>query len=173
MMALARVATEHQHAVQRELLCERYSFAGFGRSTDDELSLNEFISFVLGAPPESALGRAVSEGWTKIEHLLASMMEQQANLIGLTDRFERPGVKKSAASDNPGSGEPKDNRPPLWGGSTDKSQSSDGPQLDAQQIQNAVALGGKFDRFDTPEEFEAMRAKYFPNGVYGARQEQK
>lgn len=88
MITLAHVTHEHRRAVERELLCLHWRFSDVGKS----LSLNEFASIVLAAPPDSAVGFAVTEGWTLANHLIASLCELQAGLIGLKSRLPRPGV---------------------------------------------------------------------------------
>lgn len=92
MMTLARTVVEYPHAVQRDLLCHGFSWAGLGDADGRELDVRLFASFVLGAPPASALGNAVAEGWPQTDHLLANLGEQHAQLIGLDRRYPRPGL---------------------------------------------------------------------------------
>ena len=158
-MALARVITEHPHAVQRELLIHHFRWGDFGRSGDIPLELWEFVSFILGAPPTSGVGLALSDGWTPTDHLLANMQEQDAGLIQLTSRYTRPGVKQPA-DQNSESFEPGQRQPQPWGGA---SQQDETP-MSSDQVKAAVMMGGQFDRFDSPADFEAQRAKF-----YGAR----
>jgi hypothetical protein len=138
MMALARVVCGNGHAVQRELLCHRYRWADFGKSTHELLLFDEFVSFVLGAPPTSALGLAVNDGWTLTDHLLASRLEQAEGLIHLKSRHNRPGVDPEPEQE-----ETQDQQTPT-----------------AENVQAAVALGGAMDTFDTPEAFEARLAEF-------------
>lgn len=144
-MTLARVLAEAPHAVQRELLCEHFSFDGLGRKSEDPLSLNEFISFVLGASPYSALGVAVNDGWTKTDHLLANMQEQHAGLIKLAGRYTRPGVEED---------------PNQEGNEENNEERTEPKPPSAQQVQAAVAGGGAFDRFESPEDFMVKLAEF-------------
>jgi hypothetical protein len=146
MMALARVVAEYPHAVQREMLCYRYRWEDFGEPDATLLtSFGRFASFVLGAPPSSsALGLAVHEGWTFTDHLIAHGIEAQQGLIHLTGRFSRPGAPEH--------------------GTQKQTQAQAEPETPAkptaQQVQTAVALGGQFDVFDSPNDFEAALAAF-------------
>jgi hypothetical protein len=143
MMALARVVAESPHAVQREMLCYRYRWEDFGEPDATLLtSFDRFASFVLGAPPSSALGLAVHEGWTLTDHLIAHGIEQQSGLIRLTGRFPRPGIPAAPAPEIQSEPEPED------------------VSLSAQILQAEVALGGQFDVFDSPAGFEAALATF-------------
>jgi hypothetical protein len=144
MMTLARVVCGSGHAVQRELLCHRYRWAEFGKPSHELLSFDEFVSFALGAPPSSALGLAVNEGWTLTDHLLASRLEQAEGLIHLVARHNRPGVEPQTEEECDG------------GPAGDSAEATPPPE----QIQAAVALGGAMDTFDTPDAFEAQLAAF-------------
>lgn len=148
-MTLARVLGESPHAVQRELICEHFSFNGLGRESDEALSVNEFISFVLGADPYSALGVAVTEGWTKTDHLIANLQEQHAGLIKLAAWYVRPGVEEDLNEE--------------LNNEQDEDESVTKPPS-VQQVSSAVAGGGSFDRFDTVEEFQARLASFHRGG---------
>jgi hypothetical protein len=163
MMTLARVVTDHPHAVQRELLCYGYSFAGWGNPWARELELNQFISFVLGAPPASALGLAVSDGWSKTDHLLANLAEQHAGLIRLGGRYDRPGVEDTD--------ENEDNESHENTKETSKNRKKDTPKQPpgAEHLKNAILAGGRFDRFETPEEFEAKMKQLWPSRYQAGR----
>jgi hypothetical protein len=143
MMALARVVCDSGHAVQRELLCHRYRWAEFGKPSHELLTFDEFASFVLGAAPSSALGLAVNEGWTLTDHLLATRLEQADGLIHLVGRHNRPGVDPQPETEEDGE-------------QTDTA--AEGASV--EQVQAAVALGDKFDTFDSPEAFEARLAEF-------------
>jgi hypothetical protein len=107
---------------------------------DDELTFRQFVSFVLGAEPSSALGQAVCEGWTATDHLLANMMEQHAGLISLDRRYPRPGLPEAPEPEQP--------------------QDPAAPPAPACGASAAVASGANFDTFDTPEDFENRMAAF-------------
>lgn len=142
MMTLARVVVDHKHAVQRDLLCNRFRWEDYGKPTAEKLTFRQFASYVLGAPTTSALGQAVSHGWTQTDELLANMTEQHAGLIKLKGRYPRPGVEgKIVVSDD--TPEPEQTyRPPS-----------------AAQVHNAVLGGGQFDRFNSPDAFQQKLAE--------------
>ena len=154
-MALARVITESPHAVQRELLIHRFRWGDFGAENGTPLELWEFVSFVLGAPPTSGVGLAMRGGWSPTDHLLANLAEQQANLITLGSRYARPGVDATEPQTTTPQTTPQ--TAPTGYGAPEPPAPAE--KLSAERVQSAVAMGGKFDRFDTPEEFEAMRLK--------------
>lgn len=138
-MTLARVVADNVHAVQRDLLCHRLRWEDLGRAKSPKLSFRHFASFVLGAEPNSALGYAVTEGWTITNELLANLAEQHAGLIKLEARYRRPGV----AGDVPPR---RDGAPPA------KKSAS------AAEAKAGVMRGGAFDRFDSPADFQAKLA---------------
>lgn len=142
MITLARVVVDHAHAVQRDLVCHRLRWDVYGLPGDEKLPFEQFVSFVMGAHPSTALGYAVSEGWSPTDELLANMTEQQAGLIKLTARYQRPGVQ------------PKELPP--------SSESERLPEEDqptsAAAARLAVSSGGTYDTFDTPEDFHAKLA---------------
>jgi hypothetical protein len=144
MMTLARVVCDNGHSVQRELLEHRYRWADFGKPTAELLSFHEFVSFVLGAPPTSALGLSVNQGWTLTDHLLASRLEQADGLIHLVGRHNRPGVDPVPETED----------------ENDESVKEPAQQHSAEQIQAVVAMGGKFTTSETPDDFEAKLADF-------------
>lgn len=156
MMTVARVVCDYPHAVQRELLCHGFRFAGYGEPTATPLGFWQFVSFILGAPPASAVGHALSEGWTTTDHLLANLTEQQAELIRLDRRYERPGLPAA----------PKEPEP--VGRSQDKPPAA-----------VALAAGGSFDRFESVADFQRkldehrVRAKKTSEKTSGLNHAQK
>jgi hypothetical protein len=141
MMTLARVVADRPHAVQRDLLCHGFQWGGLGLPEDRLLPFRRFVSFVLGAPPESALGQAVAEGWTKTDELLANIAEQHAGLISLVARIPRPGVEPPP--------EPEDT-----------ADVDEKPPAEAAEVNLAMQRGGRFDRFGGPAVFEARLAGF-------------
>jgi hypothetical protein len=143
MMTLARVVADHPHAVQRDLLCHRFRYADFGMPGMTELGLRHFVAFVIGAPPVSALGQAVNEGWPKTDQLLANLAEQHAGLIALRSRYPRPGIP-----DTPDTPEPEVARP-----------------VTVDEVSTALTAGRCYDRFDNIADFEAKLAAARQKGV--------
>jgi hypothetical protein len=86
---LTQAVGRHRHALIRDLLA-----LGF-RAADmftDRLTISEVISIVVAAPPTSSLRFFIDGGWTRADHILANMAEQEAGLAGLTAPYERPGL---------------------------------------------------------------------------------
>jgi hypothetical protein len=150
MMALARVISEHPHTVQRELLVHRFRWGEFGPSWGQPLALWEFISFALAAPQTTELGLALREGWSHTDHLIANLHEQNAHVIDLNGRYQRPGVKKTAAA--PAAPEPATEQP-------------EEERADPTAVAGEIARGAGYDRFESPADFEAklkaFRARRF------------
>lgn len=139
MITVATVVAKSPHAVERDLLCHRYRYVDLGQPDATELTLRQFVSFVLGAEPTSALGQAVNEGWTTADHLLANMAEQHAGLIGLTRRYPRPGLPEVETEAIQAEVEAKieAERP-----------------VTATEVQYMVARGAAFDTFESPQDFQ-------------------
>jgi hypothetical protein len=91
MMTLARVISEHWHAVERDLISLGYHADDIGT----KLSVWELVSIVIAAPPGSAVFHA-GGGWSKEAEMLANLSEQQAGVIQLDSRYTRPGVDDAA-----------------------------------------------------------------------------
>jgi hypothetical protein len=140
MMTLARVVADRPHAVQRDLLCHGFKWGGLGLPEARLLPFRRFVSFVLGAPPESALGQAVADGWTKTNELLANLAEQHAGLINLVGRIPRPGVEPAP--------EPED------------ADADEKAPTEAAEVNLAMQRGGRFERFGGPAVFEARLAGF-------------
>ena len=87
-MQLAHIVGNYWHAVERDLLTIGYHADDIGT----KLSLWELISIVVAAPPGSAVHHATGS-WTKEAEMLANLGEQQAGLLSLNGRYERPGVE--------------------------------------------------------------------------------
>lgn len=149
MMTLARVVCDYGHAVQRDLLCHRYRWADFGKPTHELLTFDEFTSFVLGATGDSPLALAVNEGWTLTDHLLATRLEQADGLVHLTGLHHRRGYEPAPAAEQCDGGGVINQTP-------EQPESQEG----AEQIQAAVAIGGRFTTFDHPDDFEAKLAEF-------------
>ena len=86
-MTLARVISEHWHAVERDLLSLGYHADDIG----SKLSIWELVSIVVAAPPNSAVFHAEG-GFSKTDELLANLSEQHDGVIKLNGRYARPGV---------------------------------------------------------------------------------
>lgn len=87
MITLARVISEHWHAVERDLISLGYHADDIGT----KLSVWELVSIVIASPPGSAVFHA-GGGWSKEAEMLANLSEQQAGVIKLDSRYTRPGV---------------------------------------------------------------------------------
>ena len=88
-MWLLRVINTKWHAVERDLLALGYHADDIGTS---KLTLWELISIVCAAPPGSAVHHATGS-WSKESEMLANLSEQQAGLLSVNGRYERPGVQ--------------------------------------------------------------------------------
>ena len=84
----------HWHAIKRDLLTLQRSADEIDAGT---LPFHELVSIVVAAPPTSSVFVAM-DGWSKTDQLLANMQEQQAGLISLPHRHNRPGVSQAEAS---------------------------------------------------------------------------
>lgn len=91
MIALAACIRNHWHAVERDLLALGYHADDIGT----KLSTCELISIVLAAPPGSALHQSDPTRWSRTDELIANLGEQQAGLVNLNARYERPQVVSS------------------------------------------------------------------------------
>lgn len=87
MIALARVIGTSWHAVERDLLSLGYHADDIG----SKLTLWELISIVIASQPGTSVHHWTG-GWSREAEMLANLGEQRAGLIGLTSRYERPGV---------------------------------------------------------------------------------
>lgn len=87
MITLARVISEHWHAVERDLISLGYHADDIGT----KLSVWELVSIVIASPPGSAVFHA-GGGWSKEAEMLANLGEQQAGVIQLNSRYPRPGI---------------------------------------------------------------------------------
>ena len=88
MMALAACFKDHWHAVERDLF-------DLGFTVDDigpNLSPCQLISIVLAAPPGTAVHHYDPTRWSRTDELLANLGEQQAGVLTLDGRYERPQV---------------------------------------------------------------------------------
>jgi hypothetical protein len=77
------------HALHRDLLTLGYRPADM---FTDRLPIAELISIVVAAPPTSSLRYFMDNGWSRTDHLLANMAEQQADVAKLTGPYDRPGL---------------------------------------------------------------------------------
>jgi hypothetical protein len=100
MMTLIRICSEHWHAVERDCMALNWLW-----SADDQqffhvvngvkLSVWQLISIVVTSPPGTAVYHASTRGdtpWTPEAQLMANLGEQQAGVLGLNARYQRPGV---------------------------------------------------------------------------------
>jgi hypothetical protein len=89
MIALAAAIRDHWHAVERDL-------ATMGLDADDiggpKLPDTKLISIVLAAPPGSACHHFDPNAWSRTDELIATLSEQQAGIVTLDARYERPQV---------------------------------------------------------------------------------
>jgi hypothetical protein len=89
MIALAAAIRDYWHAVERDL-------ATMGLDADDigtaKLDDCKFISIVLAAPPGSACHHFNPKAWSRTDELIATLGEQQAGVVTLNGRYERPEV---------------------------------------------------------------------------------
>ena len=88
MMALAACVRDHWHAVERDLLDLGYTANDIGT----KLSVCQLISVVLAAPPGTAVHHFDPTRWSRTDELIANLGEQQAGLLSLNARYERPQV---------------------------------------------------------------------------------
>lgn len=91
-MALVRYCGKHRHAVERDLIA-----LGFNGTEDvgtPRLSLRKLAAIVLASPPDSAVYYAETRSgrYSQNDQLLANLSEQQAGLLTLPARYDRPGV---------------------------------------------------------------------------------
>ena len=88
-MMLAWVWCNHWPALLRDVLALGY------RASDmfTTLTLADMIAIVVAAPAGSAVRHYIDGGWSRTDHLLANMAEQQAGVATLAQPFQRPGVE--------------------------------------------------------------------------------
>lgn len=103
---LARVVRRHRHAVQLDVLRLGYRTADMFT----KLTVDEMISIVAAADPNSAVYHAVNGGFTVTDHLLATLYEHQAGLAHLSTRIARPGVTDIRPAKLPDIRDPKTKR---------------------------------------------------------------
>jgi hypothetical protein len=85
----------HWHAVQLDI---RHMFGCHKRDMfTARLQLDEVIALCVANYPGTATYYAINNGWTTADHLLATMVEQDAGLIRIASRAPRPGI-----TDTPG-----------------------------------------------------------------------
>lgn len=89
MIALAAAIRNHWHAVERDLATLQLDADDIGTA---KLPVTKFISIVLAAPPGSACHHFNPNAWSRIEELIATLGEQQAGIVNLSARYERPEV---------------------------------------------------------------------------------
>lgn len=56
------------------------------------LDLADMLAIAATAPQGTAVFESMSGGWTREAHLLANMQEQQAGVVELNNRYDRPGM---------------------------------------------------------------------------------
>lgn len=61
----------------------------------ERLPLKTMLAIICPSPPGTAVRWALDEGWTRTDHLLANLAEQNAGLIDLGRRHPRPGVQQT------------------------------------------------------------------------------
>lgn len=88
MIALAAAIKNYWHAVERDLLALNFTADDIGVN----LSTAQLISIVLASPTGSAVARFDPAIWSRTDELIANLGEQQAGLVSLNARYERPQV---------------------------------------------------------------------------------
>jgi len=88
MIALAAAFKNHWHAVERDLFTLNFTADDIGT----KLSAAQLISIVLAAPPGTAVHHFNPQSWSRTDELIANLGEQQAGLVNLNARYERPQV---------------------------------------------------------------------------------
>jgi hypothetical protein len=58
----------------------------------DRLTTPAMMAIACASHPGTAVYHSITEGWTTEAHLLANLSEQQAGLVELQARHDRPGV---------------------------------------------------------------------------------
>jgi membrane peptidoglycan carboxypeptidase len=86
---LAHVVGEHWHAFHRDVIA-------LGRDVND-LTLAQMVSIVIAAPPTSSVRYFLDQGWSRTDHLLANMAEQNAGVARLAQEYPRPGLEQRPA----------------------------------------------------------------------------
>lgn len=79
----------HWHAVQRDLLTLGLHAVDM---FTERLTAGEVMSMIIGAPPGTSVRYVMDGGYTLTDHYLAILSEQQAGLVTLQSRHQRPGV---------------------------------------------------------------------------------
>lgn len=85
---------KHRHAVVRDL-------NSLGFHGDTPVWAADLVSCVLASQQGTAVRYAVDEGWPQTDHLLANLGEQQARMIDLPTRYQRPGMATAAPDPGP------------------------------------------------------------------------
>lgn len=88
MIALAAAIRDYWHAVERDLIDLGFTADDIGVKLDD----CQLISIVLAAPPGTACHHFNPNAWSRTDELLATLGEQQAGVVTLSGRYERPQV---------------------------------------------------------------------------------
>jgi hypothetical protein len=86
---LTQVVGECWHALARDVLALGYRREDMFTTLD----LADMVSIVVGAPPGSAVRHWLDQGWSRTDHLLANLQEQQAGYATLPQAYERPGLE--------------------------------------------------------------------------------
>jgi hypothetical protein len=89
MIALAAAIQHHWHAVERDLFTLNLTADDIG---GPKLGPAQLISIVLAAPPGTACHHFDPKAWSRTDELIATLGEQQAGVVTLSGRYERPQV---------------------------------------------------------------------------------
>lgn len=93
MIALAAAVRDYWHAVERDLFTLGFTADDIGTKLDD----CQLISIVLAAPPGTACHHFNPKAWSRTDELIATLGEQQAGIVTLDARYERPEVDSTPA----------------------------------------------------------------------------
>lgn len=88
MIALAAAIRDYWHAVERDLFTLNFTADDIGVKLDD----CQLISIVLAAPPGTACHHFNPNAWSRTDELIATLGEQQAGVVTLNGRYQRPQV---------------------------------------------------------------------------------
>lgn len=88
MIALAAAIRDYWHAVERDLISLNLTADDIGVKLD----VCQLISIVLAAPPGSACHHFNPDAWSRTDELIATLGEQQAGVVTLNARYQRPQV---------------------------------------------------------------------------------
>lgn len=108
ILGALQILNKHWGAVERDLAAAHWSMQAFL----EELPLSQFISFVLYAPPGTAVFHLLNEGWEATTHKVTDLIEWTKMLLCTNAEDPEKAWDRMPREDRPGS-IPKETEPVL------------------------------------------------------------